>query len=170
MPPKPGKRYETEGLATPSGKIELSSSILEKAGYDPLPAYHEQQESPAAQPELAREYPLVLTTGARLLAFTHANHLNLPSLSHREPHPRVEVHPNTAGGLGIEDGDDVLVETLRGSIQVKAWVTRDIVPGVAQVSHGWSGASANTLTPNDLRDPILGYPNFRALLCRIRKV
>ncbi|MEE8473330.1 MAG: molybdopterin-dependent oxidoreductase, partial [Dehalococcoidia bacterium] len=122
--PKAGRRYETEGLATPSGKIELSSSILEKAGYDPLPAYNEQEESPAAQPELAREYPLILSTGARLLAFTHANHRNLPSLSRREPHPRVEIHPDTAGGLGIEDGDDVLVETLRGGIQVKAWVTR----------------------------------------------
>jgi len=36
---KPGRC--AEGLATPSGKVEIRSTVLEKLGYDPLPSYTE---------------------------------------------------------------------------------------------------------------------------------
>lgn len=167
--PKAYQGYLTQGFGTPSGKIELASAVLKQAGYDPVPAYREQAESPLSRPDLARNYPIVLTTGARLLAYTHTNHRNLASLSKREPYPKVEVHPDTADKYGFKDGDPVLVETLRGKIGLKAYVTRDIMPGVAQITHGWGEASANLLTSTELRDPILGYPSFRAVLCRISK-
>jgi hypothetical protein len=38
------KKYEKRGFATPSSKLELSSSILEKLGYDPLPFFEEPAE------------------------------------------------------------------------------------------------------------------------------
>ena len=167
--PKVYQGYLTQGFGTPSGKIELSSSILKQAGYDPVPAYREQEESPVSRPDLAKDYPIVLTTGARLLAYTHTNHRNLPSLNKREPFPKVEIHPDTAKKYAVKDSDNVFVETLRGKIKLKACVTEDIVPGVAQITHGWGEASANLLTSTTLRDPILGYPTFRAILCKITK-
>ena len=45
---------EARKLGTPSGKIELYSSILEKLGYDPLPYYEEPPESPLRVPDVAK--------------------------------------------------------------------------------------------------------------------
>ncbi|MBI4287781.1 MAG: molybdopterin-dependent oxidoreductase [Chloroflexi bacterium] len=166
---RPDRAFERTGLLTPSGKVELYSSTLEKMGHDPLPGYKEPAESPFSQPEMTKEYPLVLTTGARLVAFTHSYQRNIPSLLRREPFPKVEINPETAARFGIQDSDDVVVETPRGSIKVRACVTEDIVAGAVQITHGWSKANVNELTDGEQRDPILGYPSLRALLCRLRK-
>jgi len=44
------RKYEEKGFRTPSGKVELYSTIMANAGYDPLPAYQEPTESPSARP------------------------------------------------------------------------------------------------------------------------
>jgi anaerobic selenocysteine-containing dehydrogenase len=54
------------GFDTPSGKFEIASTILEEHGYDPLPVYTEPQESPLSQPEMAKKFPLVFNSGARV--------------------------------------------------------------------------------------------------------
>lgn len=53
--------YQSQGFATPSGKVELYSGRLREWGFDPLPTYYEPPETPYNNPELAKEYPLVLT-------------------------------------------------------------------------------------------------------------
>ena len=66
-PPPVEKRYETvnpltgkpRGFATPTGRVELYSTILEKLGYNPLPHYEEPPETPISQPELAKKYPFI---------------------------------------------------------------------------------------------------------------
>lgn len=73
--PKPTRNYETEGFRTPSGKVEIASSILARHGYDPLPVYREPAESPVSRPDLAKDFPLVLTTGVRQLPYTADIHL-----------------------------------------------------------------------------------------------
>ena len=47
--------YEKTGFATPTGKVELSSTILKKLGYDPLPKYEEPAESPGEDAEVQDE-------------------------------------------------------------------------------------------------------------------
>lgn len=63
------RKFEVDGFKTPSGKIELYSTRLEQMGYAPLPSYEEPPESPVSRPEVAKDYPLVLTTGARIPYF-----------------------------------------------------------------------------------------------------
>jgi len=53
------------GFKTPTEKFELSSTIFEMCGHDPLPSHNEPPESPVSTPELVEEYPLILTTGAK---------------------------------------------------------------------------------------------------------
>jgi len=166
------QRYLNEGFNTPSGKIELFSSILEEYGYEPLPTFHEPVESPVSTPELMREYPLILVTGVRLMPYQHSQYRNIPSLRKMAPDPYVEIHPQTAASLGINDGDMAKVETSRGSIQLKAALTGDTHPGIVTVAHGWSEANVNCLTSMDKEncDPVSGYPGLRQLLCRVTKV
>jgi len=157
-------------IRTPSGKIELYSQSLADAGYDPIPIHKEPTQSPIAAPGLMKSYPLILNTGARVLEYTHWQMKHLPRLRENAPDPVAEIHPETASANGIADKDWVTVETCRGAINVRASLTENLLPGVVNLLHGWEREeNQNVLTDLESRDPITGYPELRALACRIRK-
>ncbi|MEM3703317.1 MAG: hypothetical protein QXX79_02690 [Candidatus Bathyarchaeia archaeon] len=82
------KKYEERGrFNTPSGKVEIYSSILEGLGYDPLPCYEESPEGPISTPELMKEYPYLLITGVRHIAFYHSANRQIPWLRELHPEP-----------------------------------------------------------------------------------
>ncbi len=164
-----GKKYLKGGFQTESGKVEIYAKELERYGYDPLPVYHEPAESPVSTPELFSEYPLILTSGARTMPYMHSRFHNIPSLRSLEPEPELEVHPRTAGNLEIVDGEHVLLESLRGRINIKVKITEDVLPGVIAIPHGWDEANANVLTDDEALDPVTGFPPGRSFLGRIVK-
>jgi assimilatory nitrate reductase catalytic subunit len=55
------------------------------------------------------------------------------------PHPLMSINPATAKGLGIQDGDEVIVETPRGNMEIWASLTEGIHPKVVQVPSHWYG-------------------------------
>jgi len=160
---------ENFGFRTPSKKVELYSQALKDEGHDPIPTHREPVQSPISTPELAREYPLLLVTGARMKEFTHSQLRMMTSMRRSAPEPFAEIHPAAARDNGIVDGEMIYVETRKGSIQMKARVTEDVAPRVVSIPHGWAIANANELTDLDARDPVSGYPLLKGLLCRIRK-
>ena len=166
------------GFDTPSGKIELVSSILEKYGYDGLPVYAEPTEGPLGSPELYNKYPLIFNSGARIQSTFRSQHLNIPGLLKLQPEPHVLIHPTDAKERGIENRDRVWVESPRGRSPFWAKVTDDVMQGQVEVNVGggspihaapWREANANCLTDPENRDPISGFPVFKALLCDVRK-
>ena len=88
------------GFNTPTGKVELYSTVFEKCGLDALPYFEEPPESPVSTPEIAKEYPLILTTGARTWGFFHSEHRQIPSLRQMNPDPITEIHPRDGGKAG----------------------------------------------------------------------
>lgn len=166
---------------TPSGKVELYSHIMEDFGFDPLPFYAEPPESPVSRPDLAEEYPLVLTTGTRINAFFVSEQRQVPSLRRMNPWPLATLHPDTASSYGIKDGDWIFIESPRGRITQKARVTDKMRPGVVNCQMGWwfpeakdkpwfgmFEVNANVLTSMDPPfDPAMGTYQLRGLLCRI---
>ena len=160
---------ENFGFRTPSKKVELYSQALKDEGFDPMPTYHEPVQSPISTPGLAKEYPLILVTGARMKEFTHSQLRMMTNMRRTAPEPIAEIHPTAARDNGIMDGEMVYVETRKGSIKMKARVTQDIAPKVVTIPHGWAVANANVLTDLQARDPVSGYPMLKGLLCRIRK-
>lgn len=161
------KEYEQKNFPTPSGKVEIYSDELAKHGHDPLPSYKEPPESPLSTPELFKEYPLILTTGNRKYPMLHSEFRQVPALKKMTPGPVIEVNPGTAEQYGLKDGDMALLETRRGSINVKVVATPDIIPGVVALGHGHADANANLLTDNTPADPVTGYPSLKALLCKL---
>ena len=166
------------GFNTPSGRLELVSSLLQKYGYDGLPVYVEPTEGPLGSPELYTRYRLVLNTGARLQSAFRSQHLNIPGLLKLQPKPQVLINPVDAGARGISDGNKVWVESPRGRVGVWARVTDDVLTGQVELNVGggspihaeeWRDANANYVTDFDNRDPISGFPVFKALLCEVRK-
>lgn len=166
------------GFETPTGKFELTSEWLRQHGYAPLPIYTEPIEGPRAAPILAARYPLVFNSGARLQSDFRSQHHNIPALVKLQPRPLVNIHTADAQARGIEEGDEVEVVSPRGRVTFWAHVTDDIVRGVVEANMGgggpldveaWARANVNELTDFDNRDPISGFPVYKALLCEVVK-
>ncbi|MCP4320104.1 MAG: molybdopterin-dependent oxidoreductase [Hyphomicrobiales bacterium] len=178
------RKYEDDGFKTPTGRIELYSTLLDDMGLDPLPAFEEPPESPYSTPQLAEEYPLILITGARIPMFFQSEYRQLPKLRKGRPEPECELHPDTAVSLGVKNGEWVSIETKRGKCRQKVKVFDGIDARVVHVQHGWwfpeeeDGpdhgnwrSNANTLTSMD--PPYcsaMGTYQLRALLCKVIKV
>ena len=160
---------EMPRFATPSGKVELYCETLEQMGYDPLPGYTEPSESPVSDPELAREYPLILSTGARVPEYWHSCFHNISKLRVRTPEPVAEIHPDSTAQYGLRDGDMAVLETRRGSIEIRVSATEDIMPGLVSIPHGWARGNANILTDDAPSCKESGYPALHAMLCRMRR-
>jgi len=168
--PGPEKSYEKIGFKTASGKIEIVSSVLAEHGIDPLPVYKEPPESPLSRPDLAEKYPLVMTSGARVMAYTHSQFRNIPQLRKLMPDPLVDINPADAAPRGIRTGDTVKVSSPRGSIKMKANVTDGILEGVVSLPHHWPGeANVNELVDDSTLDPVSGFVPHKSQLCQVSK-
>ncbi|MCP5142740.1 MAG: molybdopterin-dependent oxidoreductase [Gammaproteobacteria bacterium] len=161
--------YRLFGFPTATGQVEFDSKELRDAGHDGLPIYREPAESPVSTPELARDYPLVLTSGGRQKYFTHSQQHNVASLLAHDPKPRVQMHPADAAARGIADGDWVKVRSPRGAVRFAAEVNDVMKEGVVHCFHGWNDANVNELTEHTHLDPISGFPAFKALLCEVER-
>ena len=170
LPVRPEKHYEKAGFQTPSGKVEIACATLAEYGFDTLPVYKEPAESPVSRPDLANSFPLVLTSGARVLAYTHSQFRNITQLRNIMPEPLVDINPADAKPRGIQSGDTVTVSSPRGSIKMKANVTDTILAGVVSMPHHWPGeANVNLLIDDQSLDPISGFPPFKSQLCQVTK-
>ncbi|MCZ7665122.1 MAG: molybdopterin-dependent oxidoreductase [Thermoleophilia bacterium] len=178
------RKYEHEGFATPTGRCELySSASSEERGLAPLPVYREPALSPLSSPEVAREYPLILTSGAKSVAYFHSEGRQIASLRRRCPDPLVEIHPETAASLGIAEGAWVHVESPEGCVQMRARLFGGLAPDVVCAQHGWwfpedpgpehgwKRSNINLLF-GDLSgyDPDTGAEALRCGLCRVYRV
>ncbi|HCS89266.1 MAG: molybdopterin-dependent oxidoreductase [Thiohalocapsa sp. PB-PSB1] len=161
------RQYRLNGFNTVSGKVEFDSEELRAAGFDGLPVWCEPAESPVSTPELTRDFPLVLTSGARHKHATHSQHQYLERMRRAVPNALVEIHPTDAAPRGIRNGDPVEVRSPRGAIGFVARVTERIKPGVVHCAHGWNHANINELTDDRTLDPISGFPAFKSLLCDV---
>jgi len=170
LPVRLEKNYEKASFLTPSGKVEIASSILAEHGLNPLPVYKEPVESPVSRPDLAEAYPLVLTSGARVIAYTHSQFRNIGQLRRLMPEPLVDINPSDAEPRGIKTGDTVTVNSPRGSIRMKASVTDTILAGVVSMPHQWPDeANANLLVDDRTLDPISGFLPCKSQLCQVSK-
>ncbi len=172
------KRYEKTGrFRTPTGKVELCADYLKAVGVNPLPIFREPAESPFSTPELSEEYPLILTTGGRNVVYYHSSHRNIPSLRKRTPDPELQIHPDTAQSLGIEDGEWVWLTSPRGRIEIKAACFEDIDPRVVHSFHGfwygvedgWKRLNINMLTNDEPLCPASASVSIKSLICRVEK-
>jgi anaerobic selenocysteine-containing dehydrogenase len=178
------RKYLKAGFSTPTKKVELYSTVFEKWDYDPLPKYHEIPESPVSKPGMVKEYPYILTAGARSPVFFHAEHRMIPWLREIRPEPIVEIHPDSAARHGIKDGDWIYIESPRGRVKQQARLTTGIdsrvvaaehgwwFPEVETPDHGWKESNINILTDNDPAgyDSPMGATNLRVLMCKIYPV
>jgi formate dehydrogenase major subunit len=81
----------------------------------------------------------------------------------------VEINPLDAQKLGIEDGEEILVSTRRGKIEIPARVTGDIKEGVLFVPFHFKECAANILT-NDALDGRAKIPEYKACAVKVERI
>lgn len=185
-------RYKISGkFPNDTGKANMYSTMHAKYGYPALPTYKEPAESPYSQPEKAKEYPLVLTTGKRQAGWFHSEFRQIPWLRECNPTPEVFINPDTAAEYGVTHGDWIWVESspdcgraplnkIMGRVSFRFMTA----PGVVSYSqHGWwrpekSAAddqhggnewNCEALLEAKNRTPETGTCGLRSQLCKIYK-
>ncbi|MBS1886125.1 MAG: molybdopterin-dependent oxidoreductase [Actinobacteria bacterium] len=169
-------------FGTPSGKVELRSSLLERWGLDPLPSH----ETPVFEDHEAADFPLVLTTGGRVIEGFHQHTQQMPAFREQNPHPLAAVHPETAAALGIEDGEWILISTPRGEVSQIARLTEELPPGVVHADRWWYPERADdpddpfgfhrtnvnmcTVSDPGACEPVMGAWVLRGIPCRIDRL
>lgn len=126
-------------------------------------------EPPAELPD--EDYPLNLCTG-RVLEHWHSGSMTrrIPELNRAMPRAYVEVHPDDAAAHGIHNGDQVIVESRRGALELQAWLKGRGEPPKGTVFIPFFD---ETLMVNDLTldaiDPFSKQPDYKKAAVRIRK-
>ncbi len=180
------QRYQEYGFGTPSGKVELYSSVFEDMGCDPLPEYKEPLWTPEGKPELTQEYPLVLITGSRFMPMYHSEQRQIESAREQVPDPLAWMHPDTAEKYGVQEDDWVNVASPQDKIQMRLKTSTIMHREMVDIQHGWwfpekeeekpelfgvFKSNANMLCPMDAEhcSPEIGSWPHTALLCRVEK-
>src|SRR5680860_595979 len=165
------ERVEESGLQWPCPTVDHpGTSILHVGefarGKGKLSAieYIEPAES------VDQEYQFVLTTGRELVHY-HTGTLSrrAPGVDALVPEGRLEINPDDAARLGIEEGSRVRVTSRRGSIEPLAWVTDRVAPGLVFMPFHYWEAPANRLT-NPVLDPVAKIPEYKVSAVKLQAV
>ncbi len=115
------------------------------------------------------EYPFVLMTG-RILYHFHTGSMSRRSqaLDALRPDGYVEINPEAAARLGIEEGEELVISSRRGRITIKALLTKQVHPRAVFIPFHFAEAAANVLT-NDALDPEADIPELKVCAVRIEK-
>lgn len=140
---------------TPSGKIELYSEIMKKAGFDPVIDLRTCEEE---MPEVERKLPFrMLSPG--IPQRVNSSFYNVKYIRAFNAY-ECEINPVDAKKLGIKMGDRVRLTNQRGEAFFVARVTTRVAPGVVRTAKcNWRstnpygrGTNTNTLTTSKLTD------------------
>ena len=127
-------------------------------------------EPPAEEPDM--EYPFWLTTG-RVLEHWHTGSMTrrVPQLHGAVPAAYVELHPDDARWLGVQNGQQVRLVSRRGEIELEVQVggRGQPLPGNVFVPFFDEGKLINELTL-DAYCPISRQPDYKKCAVRVEKV
>jgi formate dehydrogenase alpha subunit len=163
-------RLEGEGLQWPCPNAEHpGTKFLHKGQFTRGKGlFHAIEFKPPAE-IVDDEYPFWLTTG-RVFVHYHTGTMtrNSPTLDAEVPEGLLEIHPQDALRLDVQEGDRVKVQSRRGEITVKTQLTDRVEPGVVFMPFHFAESSANVLT-NPAHDPIAKIPEFKVCAVRVEK-
>ncbi len=174
------------GFDTPTGRIELYAETFLDIGQSPIPTFTEPALSPRSRPDLAEQFPLILTC-AKSLYFCETQHRQVAFLRRHSQDPEVELHPDAARARGIAEGQWVEIATPKGSVRARAALNPSLTPDVVCGQHGWfepceelglagypafeaGSANLNLVLSQTPSDPISGSSPLRAQVCQVTPV
>lgn len=147
------------------GRTSFYPKAAEKMGNPDLPSL-----SSLSLPLVTDErFPFWLSTGDRTPFFQHSQFRNISTYRSKMDEPLLDIHPDVAKDLQINDGDSVVLSTRYGKLSVRVNVNDDLRKDCLRMTHGWEEANVNELTGLEYFDPLSGFPWLRALPARVEK-
>ena len=155
---------------TPTQKVEFfSQRMKDRWSEAPLPVYKEPAENRYSSPNIYNKYPLSLITSHSL------NKMNsqFADVSIFKEEPFIWINPNDAEKRGIKDSEKIEIYNERGSLILKAIITKKVPSGIVHTYFGWWDgvhmASLNKLTGEYISD--IGYGTaFHNCLVEIQRM
>jgi len=162
------KRLEKKGLQWPCPTLDHPGTpYLFKGGFPrgkaafSIVRYRPSEELPD------EEYPFLLSTGRELFHYHTASMTRkVDAINRISPEAYVEIHPDDAKQLGINDGKKVRVSSRRGSISIKATISDRPIKGMLFIPFHFREAAANVLT-NTALDPIAKIPEIKICAAKV---
>ena len=138
--PTPNALVEFWSMAFETYCIDMANEF-EPGKFDPIKEMMPNYEPPASSADGGKidleEYPIILTTGRRIPVYFHSEHRQLPWCRELWPAPRLEMNPNDAARLGLEQGDWVWIESPWGKVREVLDLYYGISKGVVNANHAW---------------------------------
>jgi assimilatory nitrate reductase catalytic subunit len=115
-------------------------------------------------------YSIILTTGRVVSHFLSGTQTRrIGPLVEQYPEPRIEMHPQLAGRLGIAEGDWTTVTSRRGAVTLRAQVVKTIRPDTVFVPYHWAGEKSINCVTIAAQDPISKIPEYKVCAVRVSK-
>ena len=166
-------RIEEVGLQWPCTDLDHPGTPFLHAPSPSRPSgkgkfYPVEYQPPIEQPD--SEYPFVLSTGRTLYHYNSATMtMREEGVVQKQEDPFVEMHPDDAVALGIEDGDWVRLVSRRGELEARAAIGERVYPGLVWMALHFAQAKVNWLT-HDVGDPLIGTPEYKTSAVRVEPV
>ncbi len=115
-----------------------------------------------------KEYPFILTTNRDL------EHYNCGAMTRRTNNVLINtqdvlwINPIDAKSKGVKDGDLVCIESARGKVDIRAWVTEDVRQGVLSTTFHFPEIMINNIT-SDVHDSEAMCPEYKVVSVDFRK-
>ena len=165
-----GTLYPNDRFLTRDRKVELRSDIL-----GPI-SWSEPQGSPKGEGSEAKGFPLIFLQG-KVVQHWQQTYTNWSAyMAQFSEENVIHIHPETAKGLALADGDRAILETEKGRIAGKVRLSELILPGVvwtpshpepASPYRGNAGESINTIIPGYWDEVSAQFNGFG---CRLEKI
>jgi assimilatory nitrate reductase catalytic subunit len=131
--------------------------------------FHPVEYQGAAE-EPDAEFPMYLTTGRVMAHYQSGTQTRrVRALAQAQPRAFVQIHPLVARKYGIEDGEEVVVTTRRGTAVLAAQLSPSIRMDTLFVPFHFNGLGRANLLTNPALDPISRMPEFKVCAARVEK-
>lgn len=119
-----GTVFSEGRLLTPTGTMIVKDRVFGEISRWTLPKSH-----PHAK-KASRDFPLILLQGKQLWHWQQTLTNFARSMAQFSNGRFLQIHPETAVALGLQQGDKAALETVSGSLEGRIDITENVLPGV----------------------------------------
>ncbi|MGL5859215.1 MAG: molybdopterin oxidoreductase family protein [Angustibacter sp.] len=120
--------------------------------------------------DVRADAPIHLVTGRVMEHYqSGAQTRRVPELVDAAPGSFVELHPDLAARLDVEEGDQLVVRSSRGTVTAPARVTTSVRADMVFVPFHWSGPGNPNSATNDALDPVSRMPELKVCAAAVSR-
>ncbi len=162
-------RIDKAGLQWPCPDVEHPGTpVLHKDGFARGKGLLVGVEYEPPAELTSHEYPLLLTTG-RMLYHYNVMTRQSTALDAVRPYELVEVHPQDAASLGLQEHEEVRISSRRGAVTARVTLTDRVPVGTCFMTFHYKESPVNELT-NSAYDPVTKTAEFKVCAVRVDKL